>query len=336
MCTRTLYVGSESFVITGRSMDWGEDMHSNAWVFPRDMARDGVAGPESIRWTSRYGSLIISAYDAGTADGINEMGLVGNGLYLVESDYGAGNGRSPISIMALLQYLLDLYGTVAEAVEGLSSEQLRVIAPELPNGWPAQCHLSLSDPSGDSAIFEWIDGKLVIHHGPEYRVLTNSPTYDQQLAIRDYWAETDPLTSLPGAIRAADRFVRASFLIDAIPTDRDPNVISAVPGATFDHQAVASVLSVMRAVGVPLGVSHPGKPNLASSLWRTVYDQKNKVMYFDSATTPNAFWVPLADLDFSEGAPVKKLVIAGGKVYAGNAAAHFEPAEPFAFLPAQG
>ena len=316
MCTRTLYVGSGSLVITGRSMDWGEDMHSNAWAFPRGMARDGAAGPGSVRWTSKYGS-------------------VGNGLYLAESNYGVDNGKPPISIMVLLQYVLDCYGTVAEAVEGLSGDQLRVIAPVLPNGRPAQCHLSLSDPSGDSAIFEWIDGKPVIHHGPDYRVLTNSPTYDQQLAIRDYWAETDPLTSLPGAIRAADRFVRASFLINAIPTELDPDVITAVAGGTFDHQAVAGVLSVMRAVGVPLGVSHPSKPNLASSLWRTVYDQKNRVMYFDSATTPNAFWVPLADLDFSEGAPVKKLTIAGGTVYAGNAAANFAPSEPFAFLAAQ-
>ena len=54
--------------------------------------------------------------------------------------------------------------------------------------------------------------------------------------------------------------------------------------------------------------------------------------FFDSATSPNAFWVPLADLDLKEGAPVKKLTMAGGKVYSGNAADKFEPAEPFTFL----
>jgi choloylglycine hydrolase len=46
--------------------------------------------------------------------------------------------------------------------------------------------------------------------------------------------------------------------------------------------------------------------------------------------------VPLADLDLKAGAKVKKLALAGGKVYAGNAAAAFEPAEPFTFLPASG
>jgi len=58
------------------------------------------------------------------------------------------------------------------------------------------------------------------------------------------------------------------------------------------------------------------------------------VLFFDSATSPNAFWVPLADLDFSEDALVKKLTMAGGKVFAGNATSKFEQAEPFAFMPA--
>ena len=46
------------------------------------------------------------------------------------------------------------------------------------------------------------------------------------------------------------------------------------------------------------------------------------------------FWVDLADLDFSPTAPVRKLKLADGSVYAGNAAAKFEKAEPFKFLPA--
>src|SRR5262249_773460 len=99
-------------------------------------------------------------------------------------------------------------------------------------------------------------------------------------------------------------------------------------------QAAVSVLSVMRSIGVPLGVTYPTKPNISSTLWRSVWDQKNKILYFDSATSPNTFWVPLADLELSGGAPVKKLPIAGGNVVAGNGASAFEPAEAFAFMPA--
>ncbi len=80
-CTRAVYLGSDNVVITGRSMDWAEDIYSNAWVFPRGMARDGATGANTIKWTSKYGSLIVSGYDAGTADGMNEKGLVANVLY---------------------------------------------------------------------------------------------------------------------------------------------------------------------------------------------------------------------------------------------------------------
>ncbi len=97
-------------------------------------------------------------------------------------------------------------------------------------------------------------------------------------------------------------------------------------------QALAGVLGVVRGVSVPLGISTPGQPNIASTLWRTVADQRNKIYAFDSATSPNTFWVALAELDLKPGAPVKKLPLAGGKVYSGNASASFVEAKPFTFL----
>jgi choloylglycine hydrolase len=289
-----------------------------------------------VRWTSKYGSLVVSGYEAGTADGINEEGLVANVLYLAESDYGTPqSGKSTISIMAWGQYVLDTFATVAEAVDGLRAEPFIVVAPTLPNGKGAQLHLAVSDPSGDSAIFEYIGGKLVIHHERKYQVMTNSPSFDQQLAIESYWSGVNPLVFLPGSISAADRFVRASFLINAIPKQVDPHTIKAVPGETYGNQAVAAVLGVMRSVSTPLGIADPNKPNLASTLWRTLYDQKHKVFYFDSATSPNTFWVPLSDLDFTKGAPTKKLNMTGGKIYSGNASSKFEPATPFKFAPVE-
>jgi len=333
-CTRTLYSGSDNMVITGRSMDWMQDMQTDLWAFPRGMARNGAAGPDSPKWVSKYGSVIASAYNIASADGMNDQGLVANLLYLTESDYGKQGDKPPMSISLWAQYVLDNYATVAEAVDGLRAQPFRIIASNLPNGSAAELHLSISDPSGDSAIFEYLDGDLVIHHGKQYTVMTNSPSYDQQLALNSYWEEIGGLKFLPGTNRAADRFARASFLLGALPVKADPNFISAVPEQTYAHQAIAEVMSVMRAVSVPLGITTPGAPNIASTLWRTVADQKNKVYYFDSATTPNVFWVPMADLDLSKGAPAKKLAIAGGRYYAGNAAEHFSKATPFKFLQA--
>lgn len=335
MCTRTLFVGEAGTVITGRNMDWKEDMGSNLWVMPAGIARDGAAGANSLRWTAKYGSVVASGYDAGTADGMNEAGLVANILYLVESDYGRPDPAGPfLSIALWAQYVLDSFATVAEAVAALAARPFVLLAPTLPNGAPATLHLSLSDAGGDSAIIEYVGGQPVIHHGREHVVMTNSPVYDQQIALNAYWKNIGGLTFLPGTNNAADRFARASFLLGAIPRTIDPAYIAGVPGKVFDHQALASVLSVQRAVSVPLGISTPGQPNISSTIWRTIADQKNRVYFFDSATRPNAFWVDLKKLDLSPGAPVRKLALADGEVYAGEVSGRFEPAEPFRFLPA--
>ena len=134
--------------------------------------------------------------------------------------------------------------------------------------------------------------------------------------------------------RAADRFARASFLLDSIPTTVADAYINGIPQKSYAFQAVASVLSVQRAVSVPLGITTAEEPNISSTIWRTAADQKNLVYYFDSATRPNTFWVSLAKADLKPGAPVKKLTIDSGQVFAGEVADKFEPATPFKFLPA--
>ena len=69
--------------------------------------------------------------------------------------------------------------------------------------------VSISDATGDSAIFEYIKGKLIIHHAKQYQVMTNSPSFDEQLALNKYWEAIGGQTFLPGTSRAADRFARA-------------------------------------------------------------------------------------------------------------------------------
>ncbi|MBV9224019.1 MAG: linear amide C-N hydrolase, partial [Acidobacteriaceae bacterium] len=71
-CTRVVYLGPSGDVITARSMDWKVDVGTNLWIFPQGMHRNGKAGPHSLEWTSKYGSIIASGYDVSTTDGMNE------------------------------------------------------------------------------------------------------------------------------------------------------------------------------------------------------------------------------------------------------------------------
>lgn len=322
-CTRVLYETGTGTYIVGRSMDWNDlQMQTDFWVFPRGMERDGGVGNGSITWTSKYGSVIISIYDMATSDGINEAGMAGNLLYLAESDYGdpASSGKPKISVGAWLQYLLDNYGTVAETVEAMKSDPFTVVSANAPNGRPASVHIAISDPTGDSAILEYIDGKLKIHHGKEYRVMTNSPVYDQQLAIDAYWEFIGGKNFLPGTISAADRFVRASYNLKSSPKYKDR------------RDALAAVFSQMRSIGVPLGMSDPEKPNISSTLWRSVIDQDTKRYYFDSVINPSVIWVDLDKVDMNPGAKPMKLELGGAEIPGGEVSSMFKPAEPFKFL----
>lgn len=322
-CSRILYETGTGTYIVGRGMDWNDPTaKTSIWVFPKGMARDGGSGPNPIKWTAKYGSVVASFYDAATVDGMSETGLVGNVLYLAESDYGdPGNtGKPTISIGAWLQYFLDRYATVREAVEAMQDPPFVVVAPLLPNGRAASAHLSISDPSGDSAVFEYLDGKLVIHHGPEYRVMTNSPTYDQQLALNAYWDLIGGNNFLPGTISAADRFVRLSYNLKSSPKYEDQKM------------AVASVFSQMRTIGVPLGMEDPNHPNISATLWRAVSDHGAKRYYFETAIKPAVFWVDLDKVDLKPGAPVKTFDVNGPKVLFGEVSGEFVPAAPFKWL----
>ena len=79
------------------------------------------------------------------------------------------------------------------------------------------------------------------------------------------------------------------------------------------------------------GISTPNEPNISSTRWRTVSDQKNLTYFFESTLYPNVFWVDFRDVDFAPGAPVKMLDLVSGKTYAGNAAERFRDAAPFEF-----
>ncbi len=324
-CTRAVYTGTDGTVITARSMDFAVDIPTDLWVLPRGIARTGETGPNSLGWTARYGSVVASGFGIATTDGVNEAGLNANLLWLVQSQYPEfGEGSKPgLAISLWAQWALDNFATVAEAVAALRAEPFTLVTDDLPGqpGRKTTVHLSLSDATGDSAIIEYVGGRQVIHHGRAYRVMTNDPLYEEQLALNAYWKAVGGTAMLPGSSRAADRFVRASFYLDALPKDLSPDV------------ALASMFGIIRNVSTPFGFVTPQSPNNSSTLWRAVFDHRRKLYFFDSTFAPNTIWVDLRKLDFRPGAPVRKLALGERQAHThvGDVTAKFAPAEPFRF-----
>ena len=328
-CSRILYHG-DGIEITGRSNDWYNSQKNHFWVYPRGLKRNGASGSNTMKWTSKYGSITLGGYDVTTIDGLNEKGLSVNVLYLSESEYGTpakNDKRKSMSLAAWGQYTLDNFATVAEVVNAFRKNEFYIVQVNTPDGHAGKAHLSISDPTGDSAIFEYIKGELVIHHGSQYQVMTNSPEFDKQITLTNYWESIGGTTFLPGTNKAADRFVRGSFYLKAIPKPKS------------EEESLAAVMSVVRNMSVPLGITTPGQPNISSTQWRILADHKNLAYYFESPRSPYMIWTKISDFNFSPGSPTKKLTLTEGSTFEkdgqfiyGNVSSYFVDATPFEFL----
>ena len=159
-CSRAVYFGVEGQTVTGRTMDWFvSDMDTNYVAVPA-RARADQQHQDAADWKSKYGSVVTTIYEGAAADGMNEKGLVANLLYLAESEYparGRSDTRPTLPISAWVQYVLDNYATTAEAVEGDAQGGVPRGADHGADGRAGHVHLSISDASGDSAIFEYIE-----------------------------------------------------------------------------------------------------------------------------------------------------------------------------------
>lgn len=300
MCTIAFWPDNNVAIISGRNMDWLDNkMNTNLWAFPRGLNRVGLttSGENSLNWKSKYGSVAAGAYDYATADGINEKGFAMHELWLAGSDFGQRDKHIPgISMSLWGQFMLDNFETVAEAVDYMEKNPLQVV-PVVVSDYKltALLHMMVEDSSGDMAIFEYLNGKLVIHHDKSYRVMTNEPTFDEQLANLKKYEGFGGTLPVPGTTSPADRFVRAAFYLKQLQK----------PENSF--MAIASLVSVLRNAAQPFGTVDPKEPNTAATIWQTVIDHTNMMYYFESMTSPYMIAVNLKKLDFNEGAPILKL-----------------------------
>ncbi|MCA9876846.1 MAG: linear amide C-N hydrolase [Thermomicrobiales bacterium] len=322
MCTRALWPDANGAVVVGRNMDWVDELDTALWVLPRGQERTDALGGQ-LTWTSKYGSVVASQHDLITADGINEAGLAGHLLWLAESDYGPLDPKgTALGMSVWLQYMLDNFATVAEAVAWMEETDLQVVTMVDPiYGRDVTLHLALDDATGDSAIVEYIDGKRVVHHGREFTVMTNSPTFDEQLANVKRYVGFGGDLPIPGSTEANDRFVRTAFYLDRLP---QPN---------SESEAVAAILSIMRNAAQPFGAPDPARPNISTTVWRTAADLTTKRYVFESCYRPNVIWVDLDKLDFTAGAPSRKLDVTGVEWLVGDVSEQFQERPTLQFLP---
>lgn len=319
-CSRVVYQGDKGYVLVGRTLDWRTPIPTNIYVYPRGIEKKSMPAQPCLEWKAKYGSVLAVGYDGGVTEGMNEAGLVMNGLFCKGTVYkvAAPSGKTPVvSLAMLVSYFLDNFATVEQADAWLKTADFGIYGQTFDGGTVSTLHWAITDTTGETLVLEYNDGKLNTYRGKEYKVFTNDPPMPQMEAINNYWKGVGGMNMLPGTVRSADRFARASFFINHVPTD-------------FDYpDALGSLESIMGTVSVPYGYEIEGEPNVSSTQWRSVSDATGGKYYFKFAQSTGDFWIDLGRLRLNPGAPILKFDTARNVGFTGCANERLETSPGF-------
>lgn len=322
-CTRILYTGNDNLRIVGRSLDWKTPIPTNLYVYPRGMTKVSNTLPGSFSWTSLYGSVYAVGYDAGVTEGMNEKGLVINGLFckgtVYETEPDSITGRPPMSLAVFVAWLLDMNATTDEVVKVLRERDFYISGATFDGGTVSTLHWGVTDATGKTAVFEFVSGKINIYEGEgtEMPVLTNDPTYPSMEAINNYWTGVGGQNMLPGTVKSPDRFVRGYYFVNHVEKTGETDL------------GLSITRSLMANVSVPYHYTVEGEPNVSSTQWRSYANIRDLRYYFDVVSAHGIYYVDLKKCDLRAGAPVMKFDTSHNLMAVGDITSKMVKTAPF-------
>lgn len=318
-CTRILYKGTDNLYIVGRSLDWKTPIPTNVYVYPAGMEKRGNVQDDAVKWTSRYGAVYAVSYDGGVTEGMNEKGLVVNGLFCKGTVYDNDStlNRAPMSLAMFPAWLLDMNATVDECVAVLEKHEFNISGATFDGGTVSALHWGITDATGKTAILEFDHGTVKIYEGDDIRTLTNDPQWPDMQAINNYWKNKGGEHTLPGTVSSPDRYVRADFFVRHVEETGDADL-----GASICR-------TVLMNACVPYTYTVESAPNVSSTQWRSFSNIRDKRYYFEQVTNSGFWYVDLSKCDLKPGASVMKLVVSESNSYTGEANKHLKKVPPF-------
>lgn len=292
-------------VYSARTMDFCIDLHSSLNLYPRGLKQgDLFADNNTMHWTNKYAYVSVNEPTMGkdiTSEGLNEKGLSAHILYLDDAKHAPRNKKIVgINSFLWIHYILANYTTVDGVLKDINNYQIYTPALVL-NGTSIvlPIHYSIEDASGDSAIIEFIDGKLKIYHGKQYKVMTNEPSLDKQLknlAIIES-SNNYNIGQLPGGADPANRFVRANYIANNMPS------------ADNHNDAIAYMFTALNSLSVPYSNGYhncgfdvsttDSAVDAWPTQWGVVSDLSNRIMYFSNQKAGNRIYVDLKHADLT-------------------------------------
>ncbi len=256
-------------IVCGKSEAF-ESGQSLLSINPRGVSKKGIrlgkyAVPE---WNSKYGSVTFNTISVGMPfGGINEKGLVMETLWLNSSKYPDVGSHPALNELQIIQYVLDNCSTIEEAKTKL--ETIRVASIKAP------VHYFLADAKGNSAVLEYVNGKMFFFAGKDLPLpITTNETYPKSLEYLKNYEEFGGKEKLPISMDRLDRFARlAIFMKRSTENRHDPAVAYA-----FDMLC-----------------------SVTQKRWqyKVVYDISELKIYFNSRSNYEMKELSLKEVDFS-------------------------------------
>jgi len=238
---------------------------------------------ELYSWSSKYASLTFNEYfdkqgpEKGSAfyivgiDGLNTKGLK-VGSYLLESSFFAvPEKEAALDVGSFAQYILDNFQSVEEVVKDIKNHKYVVTA--LPtNAGVIKLHFYLHDLSGDSAIIEFLSGKVNVIRNPKISAITNLP-YKQSLSVLEKYRAFGGSDEMPDGNDPPSRFIRSACYLKNLSHNKNIGNVIALGFSIEEFSPVSSCLAN------------------DDTWWTIVTDVKNGCVYFKTGRNSNIAFI---------------------------------------------
>lgn len=297
-CTRIFWNDNAQAKIVARTMDLFISDEPQIWINPRGIHHQSKIDSNGLKWASVYGSVSISAFHKKDfiTDGLNEKGFAVHALALRATQYEQRNDRPGIHYGEWLQYLLDTCQTVEEAL--IAHNNFQVVPIDL-NGFVWPLHLMMEDSTGDSAIIEFVEGQLNIHHSFYYQVGTNDPPYNEHLKNLSNYEGFGGTEFLPTKKDSMSRFVLASAYLKQLPEPKNVDEAILLTQDVIRH--VFQKDNIINNIGLDL----VGNELKVTTLWTVISDLTHRTFHFIPNNKTKSIHLDLSELNFSENGTIE-------------------------------
>jgi len=297
-CTGLMVEAKDKTTVVARTLEFGIDIKSDIIFVPRSQSFTGVIpdGGNGMSWENKYAYIGENFFGQPyVVDGFNEQGLyVGLFYFPMFSEFEEvtdNNRASSIAQYQLPSWILGNCGTVEEVRMALASIVVgNVFLEEMNQVVPA--HFLVVDRDGNAITIEYVSGKRQVYDNP-VGVLTNAPPFGfmmtnlsqfvnlsaenaEPIAIDGFkinpTGQGSGMVGLPGDFTPPSRFVRAAYLSrSALPAENAAQAIT---------QAINLINNITIVSGAIRGPESDGSVSLDYTLWTTINDLDNGVLYF--------------------------------------------------------